>query len=117
MPQSVHESYCRSLRRSGKSSSVVGEHSYSEHEMKNTVLVVLIVASALLVSIIGVAGVVAVRRANRINEDIVKSNAKSQASGRTVEGLRADFDATRIEVRDFMLYPVAGTADAKRAEF
>ncbi len=85
--------------------------------MKNTVLVVLIVASALLVSIIGVAGVVAVGRANRINDDIVKSNAKSQASGRNVEGLRADFDATRIEVRDFMLNPVAETAEEKRAEF
>src|SRR5215831_6373700 len=85
--------------------------------MKNTVLVVLIVASALLVSIIGVAGVVAVGRANRINEDIVRSNAKSQASGRNVEGLRADFDATRIEVRDFMLYPGAESAEAKRDEF
>jgi signal transduction histidine kinase len=85
--------------------------------MKNTALVVLIVASALLVSIIGFAGVVAVRRANRINEDIVKSNAKSQASGRNLEGLRADFDATRIDMRDFMLDPVAVSAEAKRAEF
>jgi signal transduction histidine kinase len=85
--------------------------------MKNTVLVVLIVASALLVSIIGLTGIVAVQRANRINEDIVRTNAKFHDTGRNLEGLRADLDATRIYVRDYMIDPFAESADVKRSQF
>lgn len=85
--------------------------------MKNTVLVVLIVASALLVSIIGLTGVVAVQRANRINDEIERTNAKFHDTGRNVEGLRADLDATRIYVRDYMLDPFAESAEVKRAQF
>jgi signal transduction histidine kinase len=85
--------------------------------MKNTVLVVLIVASALLVSIIGLTGVVAVQRANHINEEIVTTNAKFHETGRNLEGLRSDLDATRIYVRDYMLDPFAESADVKRAQF
>jgi len=85
--------------------------------MKNAVLIVLIVASALLVSIIGLTGFVAVQRANRINEEIVKTNAKFHDTGRNLEGLRADFDATRIYVRDYMLDPFAESADVKREQF
>lgn len=85
--------------------------------MKNAVLVVLVVASALLVSIIGLTGVVAVQRANRIHEEIVRTNAKFHETGRSVEQLRSDLDATRIYVRDYMLDPIAESADVKRAQF
>jgi signal transduction histidine kinase len=85
--------------------------------MKKTVLVVLIVASALLVSIIGLTGFVAVRRANHINEEIVRTNAKFHDTGRNLEGLRADLDATRIYVRDYMIDPFAESAEVKRSQF
>ncbi len=89
---------------------------YVSQWMKSAVLIVLIVASALLVSIIGFTGVVAVRRANRINEEIVRTNSKFHETGRNLEALRADFDAMRIAVRDYMLDPVAGSADERRSQ-
>jgi signal transduction histidine kinase len=85
--------------------------------MKNAVLVVLSVGAALLVSIIGVTGVVAIQRANRINEEIVRTNAKYHDTGRNLEGLRSDLDATRIYVRDYMLDPFAESAEVKRSQF
>jgi signal transduction histidine kinase len=85
--------------------------------VKNTILVVLIVASALLVAIIGLTGAVAVQRANRINEQIIESNKKFHDTGRNLQGLRADFDTARIYVRDYMLDPVAESAEIKRGQF
>jgi hypothetical protein len=58
--------------------------------MKNTILLVLAVAGAALLSIIALTGFVAVQRANRINEEIVRINSRFHESERHLEGLRAD---------------------------
>ena len=85
--------------------------------MKDAILVVLIAAAAALLSIIGLTGVVAVRRANAINDEIVRINSKFHETERNLEGLRADLDATRVYVRDYMLDPLGEPEEAISARF
>jgi signal transduction histidine kinase len=85
--------------------------------MRNTLPIALIAAAAALLSIIGVTGVVAVRRANSINEEIVAIHSKYYRAERNLQGLREDLDATRVYVRDYMLDPAAETASATSIRF
>jgi signal transduction histidine kinase len=85
--------------------------------MKNAFLFVLIVVAVALLLIIGLTGLVAVQRANRINEEIVRINARFHQSERHLEGLRADLDATRIYIRDYMLDPAGESAELARSQF
>ncbi len=85
--------------------------------MKNAILVVLIAAAAALLSIIGLTGFVAVRRANAINDEIVRINSKFHETERNLEGLRADMDSTRVYVRDYMLDPLGEPEEDISARF
>jgi signal transduction histidine kinase len=85
--------------------------------MKKAVLVVLIAAAAALLSIVGLTGYIAIRRAHEINEEIVRINSKSRETERNVEGLLAELDATRINIRDYMLDPLGESEELVSARF
>jgi signal transduction histidine kinase len=85
--------------------------------MKNAVLVVLVAAAAALLSIVGLTGYIAVRRAHDINEEIVRINSKSRETERNLEGLLAELDTTRIYIRDYMLDPFGEPEELTSSRF
>ena len=85
--------------------------------MKNAVLIVLIGAAAALLSIIGLTGYFAIARAHDINEEIVRINSKSRETERSLEGLLAGLDTTRIYIRDYMLDPLGESEELVSKRF
>src|SRR6187399_1954888 len=75
--------------------------------MKDSLLVVLAVASLALLSIIAMTGVGAVEGADRINNQIALTGAMFQQTERTLNRLRADLDAARLSVRDYIIDPAS----------
>jgi signal transduction histidine kinase len=78
---------------------------------------VLIAAAAALLSIIGLTGYFAIERAHDINEEIVRINSKSRETERSLEGLLAELDTTRIYIRDYMLDPIGEPEDVVSKRF
>ena len=85
--------------------------------MKDSLLVVLAVASLALLSIIAMTGVGAVEGADRINNQIALTGAMFQQTERTLNRLRADLDAARLSVRDYIIDPASKAPALKRSEF
>src|SRR5688572_19036353 len=85
--------------------------------MRDSLMVVLVAASLTLLSLIGITGVVAVRGANRINQEIATSSAMFHQTERTLNRLRSDLDAARVSVRDYIIDPVSESQELKIAQF
>ena len=85
--------------------------------MKDSLLVVLAAASLALLSIIAMTGVGAVQGADRINNQIALTGAVFHQTERTLNRLRADLDAARLSVRDYIIDPASKSPALKRSEF
>jgi signal transduction histidine kinase len=85
--------------------------------MKNSLLVILTGASLALLSIIAVTGVVAVRGANQINQEIATISAVFHQTERSLNRLRSDLDTARVSVRDYIIDPVSESPELKLSEF